>query len=64
LTGAILVEVIFSWAGLGKYTTDAILSIDFPVIVTVTLVITIFYVLINLFLDLIQAAVDPRVSLQ
>jgi len=64
LTGAILVEVIFSWAGLGMYTTDAILSIDFPVIVTVTLVITIFYVLINLFLDLIQAALDPRVSLQ
>jgi peptide/nickel transport system permease protein len=58
------VEVIFSWAGLGMYTTDAILSIDFPVIVTVTLVITIFYVLINLFLDLIQAALDPRVSLQ
>jgi peptide/nickel transport system permease protein len=63
LTGAILVEVIFSWPGLGTYVTNAVLSIDFPVIVTVTLVVTVFYVLINLALDLIQAALDPRVSL-
>ncbi len=64
LTGAILVEVIFSWPGLGTYVTNAVLSIDFPVIVSVTLVVTIFYVFINLFLDLIQAALDPRVRLQ
>jgi len=63
LTGAILVEVIFSWPGLGTYVTNAVLSIDFPVIVTVTLVVTVFYVLVNLLLDLVQAALDPRVSL-
>jgi peptide/nickel transport system permease protein len=64
LTGAILVEVIFSWPGLGTYVTSAVLSLDFPVIVSVTLVVTIFYVVINLFLDLTQAAIDPRVSLR
>lgn len=64
LTGAILVEVIFSWPGLGTYVTNAVLSLDFPVIVSVTLVVTVFYVLVNLFLDLIQVAIDPRVSLQ
>ena len=63
LTGAILVEVIFSWPGLGSYVTQAVLSIDFPVIVSVTLVVTIFYVLVNLALDLIQAMLDPRVTL-
>ena len=63
LTGAILVEVIFSWPGLGNYVTSAVLSLDFPVIVSVTLVVTVFYVLVNLLLDLIQAMVDPRVSL-
>ena len=63
LTGAILVEVIFSWPGLGSYVTSAVLSLDFPVIVSVTLVVTVFYVLVNLLLDLIQAMVDPRVSL-
>ena len=64
LTGAILVEVIFSWPGLGTYVTDAILNVDFPVIMAVTLVVTVFYVFINLFLDLLQAVLDPRVTLR
>ena len=63
LTGAILVEVIFSWPGLGTYVTNAILNVDFPVIMAITLVVTVFYVFINLFLDLLQAALDPRVTL-
>jgi peptide/nickel transport system permease protein len=63
LTGAILVEVIFSWPGLGSYVTNAVLNIDFPVIVSVTLVVTVFYVFINLLLDLVQAMIDPRVVL-
>ena len=63
LTGAILVEIIFSWPGLGTYITNAVLSIDFPVIVSVTLIVTIFYVFTNLIIDLIQAALDPRVTL-
>jgi peptide/nickel transport system permease protein len=64
LTGAILVEVIFSWPGLGTYVTGAVLSLDFPVIVSVTVVVTVFYVLVNLLLDLTQAMIDPRVTLQ
>jgi peptide/nickel transport system permease protein len=64
LTGAILVEVIFSWPGLGTYITTAVLGLDFPVIVSVTLVVTVFYVLVNLALDLMQSLVDPRVSLR
>lgn len=64
LTGAILIEIIFSWPGLGTYVTNAVLSVDFPVIVSVTLIMTIFYVLINLFLDVLQAILDPRVALQ
>ncbi len=63
LTGAILVEVIFAWPGLGNYVTGAILSLDFPVIMAVTLVVTVFYVFINLFLDIIQTFLDPRVTL-
>jgi peptide/nickel transport system permease protein len=64
LTGAILVEVIFTWPGLGSYVTDAVLAIDFPVIVSATLVVTVFYVVVNLLLDVLQAMVDPRVALQ
>jgi len=64
LTGAMLVEIIFSWPGLGTYVTRAVLNIDFPVIVSVTLVVTVFYVFVNLILDLVQAGLDPRVSLR
>jgi peptide/nickel transport system permease protein len=63
VTGAILVEVIFSWPGLGRYVTEAILGVDFPVIMAVTLVVTVLYVFVNLFMDLLQAFLDPRVSL-
>lgn len=64
LTGAFLVEIIFAWPGLGKYVTDAILDLDFPVIMAVTLVGTAFYVLINVLVDFAQAALDPRITLQ
>jgi peptide/nickel transport system permease protein len=63
LTGSILVEVIFSWPGLGNYLTGAIISIDFPTIIAVTLIVTVLYVLVNLFLDVLQSIVDPRVEL-
>lgn len=61
LTGAILIEIIFSWPGLGTYVTNAVLSVDFPVIVSVTLIMTVFYIAINLILDILQAFIDPRV---
>jgi peptide/nickel transport system permease protein len=64
MTGAMLVEIVFLWPGLGTYLANAILNIDFPVVVSVALVVTIFYVLTNLILDLVQAVIDPRVSLE
>ena len=63
ITGAFLVETIFSWPGVGKYVTEAVLNVDFPVIIAVTLVVTVFYIAVNLLVDLIQAGLDPRVRL-
>lgn len=63
ITGAFLVEVIFSWPGVGKYITDAIINVDFPVVLAVTLVVTIIYIAVNLTVDMVQAALDPRVRL-
>jgi peptide/nickel transport system permease protein len=63
LTGAVLVEIIFAWPGLGRYVSEAILSKDFPVIAAATLVVTICYVVMNLLIDVAQAVVDPRVAL-
>ncbi|MDE2855492.1 MAG: ABC transporter permease [Chloroflexota bacterium] len=63
ITGAFLVETIFSWPGVGKYVTEAVLNVDFPVIIAVTLVVTLVYILVNLLIDLMQALLDPRVRL-
>ena len=64
ITGSVLVEVVFQWPGLGKYITDAILAVDFPVIMAVTLVVTIIYIVVNLAVDLAQTWLDPRVRLE
>lgn len=61
ISSAFLVEAVFNWPGLGKYLTDAIVRVDFPVITAATLVITVIYVLVNLALDLLHARLDPRV---
>lgn len=64
MTGALVVEVIFSWPGMGSYVSDAILAADFPVVMAVTLIVTVLYVFINLFIDLLQTVIDPRVALE
>ena len=63
ITGAFLVETIFSWPGVGKYVTEAVLNVDFPVIIAVTLVVTVVYIFVNLVVDLLQSLIDPRVRL-
>jgi peptide/nickel transport system permease protein len=63
LVGAFLVEIIFSWPGLGTFAFLSIVSFDYPAIIGVTLVVAIFYVVINLLVDLAQSFLDPRVAL-
>ena len=60
ITGAFLVEVIFSWPGVGTYAAAAVMNLDFPVIVATTLLVAATYVLVNLAVDLFQAWLDPR----
>ena len=62
LTGTVLTESIFSWPGLGRYTFQSAVRLDFPAIMGITLVVAAIYVLINLLVDLSYAALDPRVS--
>ncbi|HEY0187851.1 MAG TPA: ABC transporter permease [Cellulomonas sp.] len=63
LVNSFLVESVFNWPGLGSYTTSAIESLDTPAIAGVTLVVALVYVLLNLAVDLLQTALDPRVRL-
>jgi peptide/nickel transport system permease protein len=61
LTGTVLTETIFSWPGLGRYTFQSAVILDFPAIMGVTLLVAIVYVIVNLSVDLSYALVDPRV---
>ncbi|KKC49141.1 peptide ABC transporter permease [Paenibacillus sp. D9] len=62
LGGAVLTETIFAWPGVGRYIFDAIASRDYPVIQSGILIIAFIFVLINLLVDLLYAAVDPRIN--
>jgi peptide/nickel transport system permease protein len=64
LVNTFLVEAIFDWPGLGSYATASIISLDTPAILGVTLFIALVYVLANLAVDVIQAAIDPRIRLR
>ena len=64
LVNTFLVESIFDWPGLGSYTAAAVSTLDTPAILGVTLFIAVVYVLANLAVDLVQAALDPRVRLR
>ncbi len=64
LSGAVVIEKIFGRAGLGTLLLDGILQRDFRVVQGCTLVIAGIYVMVNLLVDLLYAAADPRVRLQ
>jgi len=61
LGSAVVIETIFSLGGIGQYAVRSILSFDYPAIQAVILVITAISLLVYLLLDLVHAAVDPRV---
>ena len=61
LTGAVLTETMFSWPGLGRYTFRSAVSLDFPAIMGITLIVAVVYLIINLLIDISYALLDPRV---
>jgi peptide/nickel transport system permease protein len=60
---AIVTESIFAWPGMGKLVIDSIFQLDRPVVVAYLLVIVFMFILINLAVDILYAALDPRVRL-
>ena len=64
LVNTFLVEAIFDWPGLGEYATASIQTLDTPAILGVTLFIALIYVAANLIVDIVQAAIDPRIRLR
>ncbi|MEZ4778356.1 MAG: ABC transporter permease [Flavobacteriaceae bacterium] len=64
LAGAVFVEYIFGWNGLGKEIVDALNTLDLPIIMGAVLVIATLFILINIFVDIMYGWLDPKISRQ
>ncbi len=62
LSGAFLVELVFSWPGIGRYAVSAIEKIDYNGIMATTLVIAAIFVMMNLVVDVLYLFLDPRIT--
>mgnify|MGYP000730534933 CR=1 FL=1 len=62
LGGAVVIETVFAWPGVGRMLVNAIFARDFPVVQSTILIIAISFTLINLIVDLLYAFLDPRIA--
>jgi peptide/nickel transport system permease protein len=60
--GAVLTESVFGWPGVGRLLLDSIFSRDYPMVQGLVLLFAVTYIAINLAVDLLYLAVDPRVT--
>lgn len=61
LAGAVLTETIFSWPGVGQFSVQMALKLDYPGLLGVTLIVAVAYVLVNLIVDILYGVLDPRI---
>jgi peptide/nickel transport system permease protein len=61
LAGTVMTETIFSWPGLGRYSFESAIALDFPAILGITLLVALIYLGVNLLVDITYTVLDPRV---
>lgn len=64
LGGAVLVETVFGWPGLGRLLVDSILNRDSPVVLGIVLLFSMAFIVINLITDVLYGIIDPRIRLE
>jgi peptide/nickel transport system permease protein len=64
LAGAVFIEYIFDWKGIGLVIVNALEKYDFPVMMGAVLFISIILVIINILVDIVYGLLDPRVRVQ
>ena len=62
MNGSVVVEQVFAWPGVGRMALTAVSGRDFPVVQGVVIMIGIFYIVINLLVDILYVLVDPRIK--
>ena len=64
LAGAVFIEYVFDWKGIGVVMVDGLEKFDFPVVMGTLLFISVILVIINIFVDIIYGILDPRIRVQ
>jgi len=64
LTGSVLVETVFGLSGLGTLLVSSVTNGDFPVIQGLVLIIAVWIIVVNLLVDMLYVAIDPRVGFE
>ena len=64
LAFSVVTESVFAWPGMGKLLIDSLLQLDRPVVVAYLMIIVVFFVVINLIVDILYSVLDPRVRLR
>ncbi len=62
LGGTVIVEVVFAWPGIGRYAVGSIKTIDFPAIMSVTVVLAVVFLVTNIIVDMLYVWLDPRIK--
>ncbi|MGO4386735.1 ABC transporter permease [Microvirga sp. 2YAF29] len=63
LGGAVLIETVFSWPGIGRLAVNAVYSRDFPLVQSVALMVTVTFSLVNMAVDVLCATLNPQIRL-
>jgi peptide/nickel transport system permease protein len=63
LSGAVIIETVFSWPGVGRYAFQSATTLDFPAIMSVAIVVAAIYVFVNLLVDILHVMIDPRIRI-
>ena len=64
LAGAVFVEFIFGWNGLGKEIVNALNTLDLPIVMGAVLIIAVMFIIINIIIDILYGVLDPRVRIK
>lgn len=63
LAGAVITETIFSWPGIGRYSAQAALKLDYPALLGVTFFVATAYIVVNFAVDVVYGVLDPRIRI-
>ena len=61
VTGAVVIETVFAWPGIGRLMADSVIGRDFPVVQALVLLVAVVVLMVNLLVDVLYAYVDPRI---